>query len=361
MMRLLQTRLLSWYSHNQRDLPWRNQSDPYKIWVSEAMLQQTQVNTVIPYYHRFLAKFPSVESLATAELAEVLKVWEGLGYYARARNMHQAAQEIVSKYGGQLPADAKTLKTLPGFGDYTAGAVASLAFGEAVPAVDGNVKRVLCRLFAIEDEIASRKARQKINALAANLAQSTPNPADWTQALMELGALLCTPTKPRCSLCPAAEGGLCQARNLGIADSLPVKRRKKALPHFDVAAGVIYKNGDRKQFLIAQRPAEGMLGGLWEFPGGKQEPGESLSQCLRREIQEELALDISVAEEITVVKQSFTHFKITLHAFAATIQAGTPQKIGVADWAWVSLDELRNYAFGRSDRKIIEQLAMNSE
>jgi len=181
MMRELQTRLLSWYRHNQRDLPWRGESDPYKIWVSEAMLQQTQVNTVIPYYHRFLAKFPSVESLAAAELAEVLKAWEGLGYYARARNMHQAAQEIVSKYGGQLPADAKTLKTLPGFGDYTAGAVASLAFGEAVPAVDGNVKRVLCRLFAIEDEIASREARQKINALAADLVQSAPDPADWTR------------------------------------------------------------------------------------------------------------------------------------------------------------------------------------
>jgi len=361
MMRELQTRLLRWYAHNQRDLPWRGESDPYKIWVSEVMLQQTQVNAVIPYYRRFLVKFPSVESLAAADLAGVLKVWEGLGYYARARNMHKAAQEIVRKYGGQLPADAKTLKTLPGFGEYTAGAVASLAFGEAVPAIDGNVKRVLSRLFAIEDEIGGQAARQKIKSLALELVQSAPNPANWNQTLMELGALLCTPAKPRCSLCPAAKDGLCQARNLGIADSLPVKRRKKALPHFDVAAGVIYKNGDRKQFLIAQRPAEGMLGGLWEFPGGKQEPGESLPQCLRREIQEELALEITVAEEITVVKQTFTHFKITLHAFAATIQAGTPQKIGVDDWAWVSLADLPNYAFGRSDRKVIEQLAISNE
>jgi A/G-specific adenine glycosylase len=296
-----------------------------------------------------------VQALAEASLDEVLKLWEGLGYYARCRNLHKAAREVIDHYDGQLPSSYQALRKLPGLGEYTAGAVASIGFGEPVPAIDGNVKRVVSRLFAIEDDITSKVGLDKIRAQATQLAQSAPKPADWTQALMELGATLCTPTRPKCLLCPAGQG-LCQAQVAGLADSLPVKPHKKPVPHYTVAAGIIYQNENRERFLIAQRPLDGMLGGLWEFPGGKQEPDETLPACLRREIQEELAIDIAVAEEVTVVKHAFTHFKITLHAFAATHLAGAPQTIGVANWVWVTLADLDQYAFARTDRKIIEAL-----
>jgi A/G-specific adenine glycosylase len=351
----LQTKLLDWYRHQRRELPWRGEIDPYKIWVSEVMLQQTQVATVIPYYERFLRRFPTVEALAAASLDEVLKLWEGLGYYARARNLHKAAKEVVAQYDGRLPETYEALRKLPGFGEYTAGAVASIAFGEAVAAVDGNVKRVISRLFAIEEDITSKAGLDQIRVRAADLARAAPVPADWTQALMELGATICTPTRPRCLLCPAGGGG-CQAQRLGLVDSIPVKPKRKPIPHYEVAAGIIYQNADRERFLIAQRPVDGMLGGLWEFPGGKQEDGESLPECLRREIKEELGIEIEVAEPVTTVEHGFTHFSITLHAFAALWLAGEPTAIGVADWAWVTLADLDRYAFARTDRRIIEAL-----
>jgi A/G-specific adenine glycosylase len=355
----LQAKILSWYQHNKRDMPWRGETDPYKIWVSEVMLQQTQVTTVTPYYERFMARFPSVETLATASLDEVLKLWEGLGYYARCRNLHKAACEIVEKHKGQFPATFQALKKLPGLGNYTAGAIASIAFAEPVAAIDGNVKRVISRLFAIEDDITTRAGLTKITARADALARRALVPGDWTQALMELGATVCTPSRPKCLLCPAGQG-LCQAQMEGLADSLPVKPHKKPLPHYDVTAGIIYRDARRKQFLIAQRPLEGMLGGLWEFPGGKQEDGESLPACLKREIREELGIEIDASEPVTTVRHGYTHFKITLHAFAATLVSGKPQAIGVADWAWVTLDDLDQYAFARTDRKVIEALVRNA-
>jgi A/G-specific adenine glycosylase len=346
----IRRRLLAWYDHNRRDLPWRGETDPYRIWIAEVMLQQTQVNTVIPYYHRFLARFPTLPELAAASLAEVLKGWEGLGYYARARHLHRSARDIVAQHGGRLPETYAALRPLPGFGDYTAGAVASIAFGEAVPAIDGNVTRVLARLFAIEGDLRRGEAARQVRELGAALVDPT-RPGDWTQALMELGALVCLPKSPNCLHCPLNE--LCRARLAGREQALPLKPAKKTLPHYDVAAAVI-RQGD--QFLIAQRPPQGMLGGLWEFPGGKREPGESLGQCLQREIKEELDLAIEVGERLVRVKHAYTHFKITLHAFACRITAGQPQKIGVADWRWVSLAELEAFAFPRTDLKIIEVL-----
>jgi A/G-specific adenine glycosylase len=346
----IRPRILEWYYHNRRDLPWRGESDPYRIWVSEVMLQQTQVVTVMSYYHRFLQKFPTVLDLAAASLGEVLKVWEGLGYYARARNLHKAALEIAENYGGRFPANYADLRQLPGFGDYTAGAVAAIAFGEAVPAIDGNVKRVLARLFAIETDITRNPASQQLKKYAAALVD--PNvPGDWTQALIELGAIVCLPQSPKCLLCPVNE--LCQASLRGIERNLPVKPTKKELPHYHVTAAVISHNG---KMLIAQRPPEGMLGGLWEFPGGKQKAGETLTECLHREIQEELGLEIAVEQPITSVKHSYTHFRITLHAFYCRLVKGQPQKLGVADWRWVTLQELDTFPFPRTDLKIITVL-----
>ena len=314
------------------------------------MLQQTQVTTVIPYYHRFLERFPTVTYLANAPLADVLKLWEGLGYYARARNLHKAAIEIVKKHDGRLPHSYTELRKLPGFGEYTAGAVASIAFGEVVPAVDGNVKRVLARLFAIEEDVTRGAAARWLKEMATVLVDPV-HPGDWTQALMELGATVCTPKNPQCSTCPLQ--AMCRANLLGIEHQLPRKPAIKALPHYDVTAAIIRRND---KVLIAQRPLEGMLGGLWEFPGGKQEPGEPLAECLQRKIHEELAVEIEVGRLVTVVKHSYTHFKISLYAFACGLLNGEPQALHVADWRWVTLDEIDDYAFPRTDLQIIDVL-----
>jgi A/G-specific adenine glycosylase len=349
-IRQIRAALLAWYCRNHRNLPWRGETAPYRIWISEVMLQQTQVVTVIPYYHRFLERFPTVVELADASLPEVLKVWEGLGYYARARNLHRAAREIVEKYGSRFPTSYAELRSLPGFGDYTAGAVASLAFGEAVPAVDGNARRVLARLFAITEDVTRGPTERRLKEIAAALVDPKA-PGDWTQAVMELGALICVPQLPHCLLCPLND--LCQARQQGIAQDLPVRPTRKKLPHYDVTAAVIEHEN---RLLIAQRPMEGMLGGLWEFPGGKQEAGETLAECLRREIREELGLSIEVGPLVTAVKHSYTHFKITLHAFRCRLVSGTPQALGVADWRWVTLAEIEDFAFPRTDLQIIAVL-----
>jgi A/G-specific adenine glycosylase len=346
----IRSRLLAWYHPNRRDLPWRGETSPYRIWISEVMLQQTQVATVIPYYHRFLERFPTLADLAAAPLEDVLKRWAGLGYYARARNLHRAAREIVENYAGRFPETYADLRQLPGFGEYTAGAVASIAFGEAVPAIDGNVKRVLARLFALQENLESGQTTRRLREIATALVDPV-SPGDWTQALMELGATVCLPQTPKCLLCSLPD--LCQARLLGLERSLPIKPAKKLLPHFDVAAAVIHHNG---RVLIAQRPPDGMLGGLWEFPGGKQEAGETLPECLQREIREELGLEIAVDEPIVTIKHGYTHFKITLHAFACRLVTGQPQALGVADWRWVTLDELDAFPFPRTDQKIIAAL-----
>ncbi len=313
-------------------------------------MQQTQVATVIPYYHRFLARFPSVQALAAASLADALKQWEGLGYYARARNLHKAARELVENYEGQFPETYAELRQLPGFGDYTAGAVAAIAFGQAVPAIDGNVRRVLARLFAIEEDVRRGEGARHIKQIATALVDPDC-PGDWAQALMELGAIICTPQTPNCERCPL--NPMCQAHLQGIARQLPIKPAPKKLPHFDVTAAVIRQDD---HILIAQRPLEGMLGGLWEFPGGKQEAGETLDECLRREIKEELGIEIEVGPRVTVVKHGYTHFKITLHAFECRLLQGEPQAIGVADWCWTTLNEIESFAFPRTDLQIIEAL-----
>ena len=342
--------LLTWWDHAHADLPWRTTRDPYAIWISEIMLQQTQITTVIPYYERWLARFPTVQDLAAASLDEVLKLWEGLGYYSRARNLHAAAQTVVNELGGQIPTTAAELMKLKGIGRYTAGAIASIAFDEAAPILDGNVIRVLSRLNDLPDDVTTTAVKKQLWQLAEDLVPDE-RPGDFNQALMELGQQICLPANPRCLLCPLSD--LCLARERGTQLERPVRPPRKNTPHFDVVAGVI-SNG--KRFLIAQRPLTGLLGGLWEFPGGKQEPGETLPQTLQREIKEELAITIEVGEHLTSIKHAYTHFRITLHAFHAIHTDGTPQHIGVADHAWVTLSDLNNYAFAVTDQKIIAAL-----
>jgi A/G-specific adenine glycosylase len=347
----LQRDLLDWYDRDRRDLPWREGTDSYRVWVSEVMLQQTQVATVLPYYERFLERFPSLADLAVAPLDDVLKAWEGLGYYARARNLHAAARKVMADYKGRLPETYARLRQLPGFGDYTAGAVASIAFNEPVPAVDGNVKRVLARLFAVTQDVTRGAPARHLRALAAELVPHD-RPGDFNQALMELGATLCLPSSPRCLLCPAHEA--CEGLAQGIHEALPVKPPRRARPHYDVTAGVIRREDD--SLLIAQRKPDAMLGGLWEFPGGKCHPGEALPDCLQREIREELGLEIEVGRYLTVIQHSYTHFRISLHVFECRYLDGRPRALDCADWRWVKAADLGDFAFPVTDQKIIALL-----
>ncbi len=347
----LTTDLLSWYADGRRDLPWRRTLDPYHIWVAEVMLQQTQVTTVIPYYERFLARFPALEALAAASLDEVLKLWEGLGYYARARHLHAAARIVVSELDSHIPDTMDGLLALPGIGRYTAGAILSIANGQDVPAPDGNVRRVLSRLFAIDEDVTRGTGQRRLWHVAESLLP--PGRAgDFNQALMDLGASVCTPRAPLCHECPLA--GHCRAHRLGREEDFPVRRSRGPLPHYEVVAGIVWNGQGR--FLIAQRPPEGLLGGLWEFPGGKRERGETLEDCLRRELDEELGVQVAVGAPLTAVKHAYTHFRITLHAFHCQLESGQPRALGCADWNWITLDRVDRFAFSAADHKIIAAL-----
>jgi len=348
--------LLAWYDRRATQLPWREQPpDPYRVWLSEIMLQQTQIETVIPYYRRFLAAFPTVEHLAAAPLDAVLKLWEGLGYYSRARHLHQTAQILSAEYGGHFPQTADQLRSLPGIGRYTAAAIASIVSGEAVPVLDGNVIRVLARLIDLPDDVTQAAAQSRLWALAGDWLDPS-RPGDYNQAIMELGQVICRPRNPRCEQCPARTHCLAYAR--GTQAQRPVKKKKAPTPHYEVAAGLI--RDDAGRLLIAQRPLEGLLGGLWEFPGGKQEPDETLPECLRRELREELAIEVEVGDLFVVVGHAFTHFRITLHAYECRYLAGPPQKLGVHDFAWVTPDQLDKYSFGKADRQVIAALRSRS-
>lgn len=343
--------LLAWWDAGHTPLPWRQTNDPYAIWVAEVMLQQTQIATVIPYYHRWLARFPTIHHLASASLEEVLKQWEGLGYYSRARHLHTAAQQLVSERGGQLPDTVKGLLSLKGVGRYTAGAIASIAFARPEPILDGNIIRILTRLCDLPDDIQQTATKNKLWAIATAFVPAT-RPGDFNQALMELGQHICLPVAPQCPKCPLQSH--CLANQRATQTIRPVRSPRPPIPHYQVAAGVIWNQDNH--FLIAQRPPNGLLGGLWEFPGGKQEAGESLPQTLQREIKEELDIQIEVGEHLVSIKHAYTHFRITLHAYHARYVSGRVQHLGVANHAWVRLPQLAQYPFALTDRKIITAL-----
>lgn len=348
--------LLDWYEHNARDLPWRCDVSPYRTWISEIMLQQTQVETVIPYYSRWMARFPDIETLAAADEQDVLSVWEGLGYYSRARNLHQAARQVMVAHNGQLPRTHAALGKLPGIGPYTAAAIASIAFGEDVAAVDGNIRRVFSRLFDVSVPARSTQGERRIQELAqAYLPQGRAG--DYNQALMDLGALICTPTNPDCDSCPIAEG--CLARQLGLQEERPVRIPRKKIPHLTVTAAVIRQDG---LVLLAQRPPQGLLGGLWEFPGGTLEESDpDLRACLQREIREELGVEIFIDEPFGQYNHAYTHFKITLHAFLCRLPKGEePQPLDGQVLAWAASAELPDYPMGKVDRQIAKRLIKES-
>lgn len=343
--------LLAWFAGRERDVPWRGESDPYRIWVAEVMAQQTRIGTVREYWGRFLQRYPTVEALAGADPDELMKAWEGLGYYTRARNLRRAAREVVAHYGGRLPEDPAQLRSLPGIGPYTAAAVASLAFGRAEPAVDGNARRVLARLL----DLASPTPRELESAARAILETHPDRAATLNQALMDLGGGICRPRGPRCPECPLRR--LCLARRRGTTELRPAPRPRRRLPHRDVAVGLVWREG---RLLIARRPPEGLLGGLWEFPGGKVERGETPPHAAQREIREELGMEVQIGEPVGRLEHAYSHFRITLHAFHARWRAGEPAPRTATAVAWVKPERLGEYAFPAANARIIELLGRHA-
>jgi A/G-specific adenine glycosylase len=346
----LRRRLLAWYAHHQRRLPWRETHNPYRIWVSEVMLQQTQVQTALPYYHRFLKQFPTLRKLAAADLGEVLKRWEGLGYYARARHLHRAAGILLADGRGRIPDRWEAFRTLPGVGDYIAAAVLSIAFGRPHAVVDGNVKRVLARLLAITAP-ANQAASRKVFQAEADRLLDRGRPGDFNQALMELGALVCTPASPGCSACPLI--GCCAAYGSGTIADYPRRVAARTVPEAHIAVGVVFKNG---RVLITRRPAKGLLGGLWEFPGGKLQPGERPEEACAREIKEEVNLDVIIAEPLTQVRHAYSHLRIHLHVFRCRFKAGRVRLKGPVDHRWVRIADIGRFAFPKANHKFIPLL-----
>ena len=346
-------RLLTWYHANKRDMPWRHTKDPYCILLSEFMLQQTQVDTVIPYYHRFLEAFPTVHHLARAPQDKILKAWEGLGYYARARNLHKAAQAISQQFDGTVPNTYDTLKSLPGFGPYTTAAVLSIAYNKDHAVLDGNVMRVLTRLFNIHGDVTQNTVKKHLWELAESLLPKG-HAGDYNQAVMELGATLCTPKNPNCSACPLAKS--CEGYQANTHETLPVKTKKKPRPHHTLGAGIVWH---QNKVLITQRPQNGLLGGLWEFPAGTQQPHETLQETCIRGIKATVGIDIQIQDRFRTVKHAFTHFSITVHAFQCQYTKGKTQTLACDAHAWVSLKELSDYAFSRTSRKLADMLQQN--
>jgi A/G-specific adenine glycosylase len=337
---------MQWYRHGNRDLPWRRTDDPWAIWVSEIMLQQTQVKTVIPYYTSFLDRFPDINTMARASLDEVIKAWEGLGYYARVRNLHKATQ-LLAQTNSPVPSDPLLFRELPGVGEYVCAAVQSIAFGHPMAAVDGNVKRVIARLFGIRESIDRAATARMIRAYTEDILDPQ-DPGTFTQALMELGAVVCRPNHPDCAECPLESS--CVAKREQCQDSLPVRAPRKAVPSYQVAVGVV-EDGDR--MLITRRPPEGLLGGLWEFPGGKIEKDETPEQACVREIAEEVSLDVDVVEFVTRVRHAYTHFKVELDVFLCRYKGGKVALNSATDYRWITREEFEQYAFPKANHKFI--------
>ena len=343
-----QRALLVWFRQVARDLPWRRTRDPYMVLVSEMMLQQTRVDQVIPYFERFMEALPSIEALASASEDTVLKLWEGLGYYARARNLHKTAKIIVHDFAGKFPKTAAKWMELPGVGRYSAGAIASIAFNERVPTLDGNVKRVMARLFDIADCVDDPATEE---AILSGLEALIPvrSPGDFNQGLMELGARICMPGVPRCDGCPMRR--LCAAYAAGTQQKRPVTRPTPEPTQWEGVVAVITKDDT---FLLGRRPLMGLLGGLWEFPGAKLQKGESHEKALAREAKEELGIGIRVGELLTTVQHSYSQMEVTLHVYRCRHASGTPKPKIHSELRWVPRAELNNYALPKANHKFLK-------
>ena len=306
--------LMDWYYQQNYSFPWRKTNDPYSIWLSEVMLQQTRVSTVLPYYKRWLFSFPSISSVANSNIDKILKLWEGLGYYGRARNFYMSCKIIIEKYGGKVPNNPTEFSKLPGVGPYICSAVMSIAFNFPVPAVDGNAVRVASRVDSINTPYP--KSKKRILKLLSGLIDPV-NPGSFNQAVMDLGREICTFNNPRCCTCPVQ--GYCSSHVNNTVDKFPVSVKKSSHPHYHVAVGLIWKNN---KILISKRKESGLLAGLWEFPGGKIKPGECASDCVIRNTKESLNVLVEPVSCINRIKHKYSHFSITMDAYQCVFKGG---------------------------------------
>jgi len=342
---LVAPRLLAWYGRSGRDLPWRHTRDPYRIWLSEIMLQQTTVAAVIPYYQRFLDGFPEVAALAAAPLAKVIELWAGLGYYTRARNLHRAAQTVVGDHGGRFPATIAELAALPGIGRSTAGAIISIAFDQPAPILDGNVRRALVRLYAYAGDPRGADAERLLWEWAEALT-AKERPHDYAQAIMDLGAMVCAPRQPACPVCPLVE--LCQARRQGVERQLPVARSRKSVPVRHQVALLVECDG---RYLVRPRPTDGFLGGLWEFPVVDLRSGEPSLMAAGR-----LAAELGVAgqrAEAGKLRHAYSHFTLELNL--VRVQELSAGRVADDDWQWRTLAQLAKTPLHGAHRKALER------
>jgi len=342
--------LLRWYDENQRRLPWRDTDDAYSIWISEVMLQQTQVRTAIPYYNRFMHKFPTVHALANAHQQTILLMWEGLGYYSRARNLHRAANIIVQDYKGILPQTWKQIRNLPGIGDYIAAAILSIAFSRPHAVLDGNVKRVIARLFCVDIPVNRPSAKKKFSAVAAEMLYHK-DPGKYNQAVMELGALVCTPKSPDCARCPVKN--LCDAYSSSSVMDYPKKIKPKSTPSHHLVAGVVM---NKNKILITQRPEPGLLGGLWEFPGGQIQNKENNQKACLRTIEGSTGLQIEILDYLTSIKHAYTHFKIKVDVFLCRANSSAVRLNGPNDHRWINIDDIDTYPLHKAVHKFLPRV-----
>tara|TARA_A100001011_G_scaffold387014_2_gene464051 strand:- start:1657 stop:2721 length:1065 start_codon:yes stop_codon:yes gene_type:complete len=338
--------LIYWYNKNRRALPFRLTNDPYKIWISEIMLQQTQMMTVIPFYERWVNRLPTIETVAKTNIDFLLKLWEGLGYYRRCQNFYQASKIVVNDYKGVVPSDYDSFIGLPGVGDYTAGAVLSISFGIPIPAIDGNVKRVMARLYGFK-HLTRHNGTIIYKAISSTL--RNVNPSEFNQGLMELGALVCTSESPKCFKCPVSKD--CKAYQSGNPTNYPKKKVKRALPHFNVVTAIIWR-GDT--FYIQKRSEEKMLGGLWEFPGGKVENGEKLELALLRELKEECNFNARILKKATSIKHRYSHYSITMHCYYC--EEKNDKIVSITNSKWIKKNQISQYSFPKANHKIFNFL-----
>lgn len=346
----IRKQLIDWYRAHRRPLPWRETTDPYAIWVSEVMLQQTQVATVIPYYHRFLDDFPSVHDLAQAELQQVLKRWEGLGYYSRARHLHRAAGIVVSQHDGRIPSDPQTFRSLPGVGDYIQAAVLSIAFHQVLPVIDGNVKRVLSRILEIATPVNKNGSHDRFLVPAKQLI-CPQSPSDFNQAMMELGALICRPKHPNCSICPLAD--LCQANLNQTTAEFPKRIAAKKVPHRHLIYGIILK---KEKMLVVKRPETGFLGGLWEFPYMPADRSEKEVRKIEGGIASTTGLTVVVDRQLTRIRHAYTHFTLSADVYLCRYEAGRVCLGNAGAHRWVSLRALKRLPTHKAIHKFLDQL-----
>jgi A/G-specific adenine glycosylase len=353
--RWLACRLLDWFARWQRDLPWRKDRDAYRIWVSEVMLQQTQVATVIPYFERFLAAFPTLAGLAAATEQQVLRLWEGLGYYRRARDLHRAAKVIVATHGATFPREPESLRGVPGMGRYTANAVLSQAFEKRLPILEANSVRVLCRLFGKADDPTRNPLRNWLWQAAEEILPHK-HVGHFNQAMMELGALVCTPAAPACGKCPLR--GKCVARARGLQATIPLRAAPAKATEVRESAVVVRRGG---RLLLVQRPTTGRWASMWEFPHDELTDGETHTQAALRLLRERTSLSVTLGPEIETIRHGVTRFRITMVCFVAVFRQGKFRSEFYADSRWVLPAELASYPVSAPQRILARTLASNDE